>query len=439
MIVTADWVLPVCDPPIERGAVAVVGGVIADVGTLEQVVARRPDDLEVVELPGRVLAPGLVNAHTHLALSALGGLARSAPLAEWLRSVTPSVLGLSSDEFAASASLGAAECLLGGTTVVADIAYGAESRRAAAGLGIAGAFCWELLGMGADEMDASLRGRGFPLAGEHAEDGDGRTEAGLSPHAPYSAGPGLLRAAHKAARRHGVPLVIHVAESSDETDAIRDGSGPLGRTAARLAPDFVPAGLTPVCYLAGLGVLDDAVCVHVVHVDGGDITLLADRARGAVLCPRSNAWLHNGEPPVRMLREAGVRLGLGTDSSASNDDLDLFAEARALRAVDPTLSASETLWMMTMGGAQLLGMAGSFGGLAPGAQADLVGVRVAVEGDPVEAFLTGGRGSVSDVMTAGSWKVTDGRASFGVSGIEEAGRAVRRRALELTEAAREGT
>jgi len=432
MIVTADWVLPVCDPPIRRGAIAVVGGVVADVGTLEDVVARRPGDRDIVELPGRVVAPGLVNAHTHLALSVLEGLAPSAPLVEWLGDVRPSVLGLSPDEFGASAALGASHCLRTGTTVVADIVYGLQSRHAAAELGVAGAFCWELLGMDADEMDESLRRRGFPMLGEPAEDDDGRTLAGLAPHAAYSAGPGLLRAAHATARRHGVPLVIHVAESVAEGDAVRDGSGSLADTVSRLAPDFTPSGASPVGYLAALGVVDDAVCVHVVHVDRDDAVVLAERARGVVLCPRSNAWLHNGQPPVRMLREAGVRLALGTDSAASNDDLDLFAEARAVRSIDPTLSAAETLWMMTMGGAQLIGMASSFGGLAPGAQADLVAVRADDGDDPVEAFLAGGAGRVSDVMSAGAWRVTGGRARFDLHGIEEAARPAREHAARLT-------
>jgi 5-methylthioadenosine/S-adenosylhomocysteine deaminase len=436
MIVTADWVLPVCDPPIRNGAVAVVAGVIADVGTLADVAARRPDDHEVVELPGRIIAPGLVNAHTHLALSVLEGLAPPAPLAEWLGGVAPSVLGLSPEEFGASSALGASHCLRTGTTVVADIVYGASSRSAAADLGVAGAYCWELLGMGADAMDDSLARRGFPLVGEHVEAEDGRTVAGLAPHAPYSAGPGLLKAAHLAARRHGAPLVIHVAESADEVEAIRDGSGPLGRTAERLAAGFSPSGATPVGYLAALGALDDAVCVHVVHVDREDAALLAGRARGAVLCPRSNAWLRNGEPPVRMLREAGVRLGLGTDSSASNDDLDLFAEARTLRALDATLTAGETLWMMTMGGAQLIGMAGSFGGLAPGAQADLVAVRADADDGPVEAFLTGAPETVSDVMAAGLWKVRDHRVCFDIEEIRETARRAREHASALTEAER---
>ena len=437
MIVAADHVLPVCDPPIERGAVAVVGGVIADVGTLAEVRSRRPDDTEVVELPGRILAPGLVNAHTHLALSALEGLAPPAPLVEWLRDVTPSVLGLTEDEFEASAALGAWHCLRTGTTVVADIAYDAASRAAAARLGLGGAFCWELLGMEAEEMEESLRRRGFPVVGEHVEDDDGRTTAALSPHAPYSAGPGLLQAAHRFARRHGAPLFIHVAESADEVDAIRDGSGPLGATADRLASGFVPAGVSPVAYLADLGVLDDAVCVHAVHVDRDDAALLAERARGVVLCPRSNAWLGNGEPPVRLLREAGVRFGVGTDSSASNDDLDLFAEARALRALDPTLGAGETLWAMTMGGAQLVGMAGSFGGLAPGAQADLVAVLGTSGGDPVEAFLATGPGGVSDVMAAGEWKVRDGRPVIDAAAVERSAAPVRERAGQLNARARE--
>ncbi len=413
MIVVAETVLPVCDEPIREGAVAVRGGVIVDVGPASDVASRWPEEAaDTVELPGCILAPGLVNAHTHLALTALAGLAPPAPMEDWLPRVTRAVVGLDPEDFAVASAFGTLECFASGTTAVVDIVYDAGGARASAGLGLAGAFCWEVLGMPADEMPASLARRGWP-GPEVAEalGPEDRVETGLSPHTPYTAGPGLLRAAHDLARRHGVPFVVHVAESAAEAALLQGEDSPFAERAARLAHGFEPPGVSPVAYLDRLGALDDAVCVHAVHIDDTDATLLAAKARGVVLCPRSNAWLGNGEPPVVALRLAGVRLAVGTDSAASNNDLDLFAEMRALRALDPTITPAEALWMMTLAGAQLLGMAGSLGSIAVGVQADLVAVSadVAEGSDPVEAFLAaGGPGTVRDVMAAGEWVVRDG-------------------------------
>ncbi len=435
MIVVADWVLPVGEPPLREGAVVVCEGAIADVGPAADIAARWPDETETVELPGRILAPGLVNAHTHLALTVLEGLAPPAPMPDWLQGVTKAVVGLSGPEFAASSARGALECLRGGVTVVADIVYGVESARAAIEVGLGGAFCWEVLGMPAGDMRESLDRRGFPPPGdEHALGPEDRVEPGVSPHTPYTAGPELLRAGHEFARRHGAPYVIHVAESLAEVTALAQGAGPLAATARRLAHGFESPGVSPVAYLDGLGVLDDAVCVHVVHVDDHDIATLARAARGAVLCPRSNEWLGNGAPPVAKLRAAGVRLAIGTDSAASNSDLDLFAEMRELRALDPTIPAQEALWMMTAAGAQLLGMAGSLGTIAAGTQADLVAVLadVAEAADPTAAFLEyGSAATVDAVMAAGEWVVRDAEPVRDTRALREAAALAAEHAAQL--------
>lgn len=423
MIVTADWVLPVCEPPIRHGAVAVREGVVVEVGPAADVAARWMDDTEAVELNGCVLAPGLVNSHTHLSLTVLHGLTDRAPLPDWLPAVTRAVLGLSQEELAVSAALGALRAMDTGTTVVGDIVYGAAAAEAAVAVGLGGAFAWEVLGLAdAAAMSESLLRRGFPAHGEHpAFNDDERTVAAISPHSPYTSGPELLRASHDFARRHGVPFVVHAAESAAEVEVIATGTGPFQERAPRLALGFEPAGMSPVAYLDSLGVLDDAIVVHAVHVDDADIALLADKARAVVLNPRSNAWLSNGPAPVAALRAAGVRLCLGTDSLGSNADLDLFAEMRALRELDPTITPEEALWMMTLAGAQALGLAGTFGAIAPGVQADLVAVRTGpVDSEPVEAFLARGGIGVENVMAAGVWAIRDCGPTFDPTAVEAA-------------------
>ena len=149
---------------------------------------------------------------------------------------------------------------------------------------------------------------------------------------------------------------------------------------------------------------------------------------------RSNAYLHNGAPPVATLRTAGVRLALGTDSSASNADLSLFAEATAVRALDPGITAEELLRMVTLTGAELLGVADSFGALRPGAQADLVVVRAsdARGSDPTAAFLeAGAAGAVEAVMAGGEWRIRDCVPTADTSELTRASDDVRAHAREL--------
>lgn len=427
MILTADWVLPVSAPPIRHGAIAVREGVIVEVGHAADVCARWLDDA-VEDLEGCIIAPGLVNAHTHLALSVLGGLTTRGPLHPWLRPVARTILGLTHEEFGASSAAGALDCLLSGTTVVGDIVYGSETPSSVGGLGLAGVFFWELLGLDPEDVQDSLTRRGY------APNPTARVRPGLSPHAPYSSGPALLRHVRDLARKSGQPFAIHVGETEGETELLRSGDGPFRDQADRLARGFEVPGASPVAYLDGLGVLDDAICIHAVHVSAADAELLAHSARGVVLCPRSNAFLENGVPPVALLRRAGVRLALGTDSSASNDDLDLFAEARALASIDPAILPTELLEMMTRDGARLLGIDDSFGALEPGTQADLVAVCVSDDPaeDPVAAFLkAGGPETIAAVMCAGEWRVRDGRTKFDTSAIETAAATARDHARAL--------
>jgi len=404
VLVSADWVLPVSRPPIREGAVVVRGDTVAAVGPAEKLATEFPAE-KVVDLGGCIIAPGLVNAHTHLALSMLGGLTRPGPLHPWLRPVTRVILGFAHEEFGVSSAAGALESLRSGTTVVGDIVYGAETPAAVEPLGLAGVYLWELLGIDPEGVADSLGNRGY------APPATTRVRPGLSPHAPYSSGPRLLRYVRQLAREGGQPFVIHVAEAQGEVELTLHGTGRFRDQADRLARGFETPSSTPVAYLDSLGVLDDAVCVHCVHIDEADASLIARKARGVVLCPRSNAFLENGTPPVGLMRAAGVRLAIGTDSSASNDDLDLFEEARTVSRIDPTIPPAEILKMMTEEGARLLGLADAFGTLEAGMQADLIAVEASVSPgvDPQAAFLeAGGADRMRRVMSAGEWRVVDG-------------------------------
>ncbi len=415
MILAGEWLLPVSAPPIRHGAVRVAGPRITDVGTLEELTRKHPTD-SVHEQPGCVIAPGLVNAHTHLSLSSLHGLLPPGEFTSWIARLVPMMAALDQNDFAAAAAFGALACLKSGVTVVGDIAFGPEAPAAAADTGVGGVFFWEVLGIGADELPQALAGCDFPVESSSC---DGRTICGLSPHSPYTSGPELIRAVYAYAKRWGYPHAIHIAESTAEIRLLTGGEGGLRQTANRLARDFKPPGSGAVRYLEHLGVLAGTIAVHCVQLMPGEPELLAAHAAGVVLCPRSNRYLLNGRPPVKALREAGARLALGTDSLASNESLDLFAEARDMLAADPGMGPERALEIMTLEGATVLGAARDFGSLEPGKYADIVSVAVSETNKPASAFVReGGPAHVRSVISTGAWRIIDGKPAFLTKDLE---------------------
>ncbi len=417
MLVTADWVLPIGRPPIRDGAVLIRNGTIAAVDTAKKLTVNYSGPRH--EYPGCVLLPGLVNAHTHLAFTCLKGVIPSMPFAEWIRYIPIAFRSLSADDIVASIAHGAIKAIVSGTTVVADIAYGPESVAVAADSGLGGTFYWEVLGITPSELAETLYEREFPT--DPIRVCSIRLRCGISPHAPYTSGPELIRAAHLIATAQHAGFAIHAAESDAETQLLTDGTGPLAQLAGRLAHGFTPPGSSTIAYLDRLEALNNAVIIHGAKVLPSDVPALARRAKGVVLCPRSNEYLENGKAPAWRFERAGVPLALGTDSLASNQDLDLFEEARALHAIEPRFDAHRLIEMITLGGARVLDMADEFGELAPGKQADLAIYRVPPTEDPYTAlFDVGGRGSIEAVLSAGIWRVLSGAPIFGVSVIERA-------------------
>jgi 5-methylthioadenosine/S-adenosylhomocysteine deaminase len=222
-----------------------------------------------------------------------------------------------------------------------------------------------------DELrNDELRGRVEPAL-------SGRVRLGLSPHAPYSATANLYRACVET----GLPVATHLAESPGEEEWLVHGGGPMARFAHMLPP---PLGETGIRSLARAGVLGPTVvAAHCVTVDAEEIALLAEHDVAVAHCPRSNALLGCGIAPLQELRDAGIRVGLGTDSPASTPSFDMFAElqaavfaARARERRPDALSASEALELATIGSARALGLDEEVGSLVPGKHADLAVVSL---------------------------------------------------------------
>jgi 5-methylthioadenosine/S-adenosylhomocysteine deaminase len=382
-IYAADWVLPVEEAPIRDGGVAVADGRIVAVGPVDEL------EGEVRRFPESAVVPGFVNAHTHLEYAVYAGFGDGLEFGPWLHTHMERKARIGWDEFLAISRLGAAECLASGVTTIGDASFSGASALAAADLGLQAIVFLELFGADAARVE-ELQGRFGDLEGAV----DGRVSLGVSPHAPYSVSADVYAAAYDLGR----PIATHVAESDDERDYMLRGEGPIAAVS-----DVEPPRTTSVRHLAAHGLLRPGViAAHCVKVDAEEVELLARHDVSVVHCPRSNALLGCGVAPVRELLDAGVRVGLGTDSPASTPSFDMFEEMRAAvyaaraRAERPdALSASGVLELATLGSARALGLADETGSLAAGKRADLAVVSLAGSPylpweDPTVAVVFGG-------------------------------------------------
>ena len=384
-VLSADWVLPVEGEPITDGAVAIEDGCIVAVGSAAEL--GRGTRYEEA-----VILPGFVNAHTHVEYAVYGGFGDGlSDFSAWIALHVERKARIGWDEFVAIARLGAAESLASGVTTVGDCSYSGAAAVAAADLGLRAVVYLEVFGAEPDDVLAQYESkleRVEPVLSE-------RVRAGVSPHAPYS----VSLPAYRACAGLGVPLATHLSESPSELRYLVGGAGEWA------GYDFLvePPGTTGPRLLAEAGLLSpNVVAVHCVHVDPEEIELLAGLGVGVVHCPRSNAVLGCGVAPLRELRAAGARVGLGTDSPASAPSLDVFEELRAAlltaraRAERPdVLTAADALELATLGGARALGLDDQIGSLVAGKRGDLTVMSlvrspyVPVE-DPAGAVVFGG-------------------------------------------------
>ncbi len=392
-------------------------GRVVHVGPARDVIAAHPG-AEVTDLGHDLLLPGLVDAHCHLEWSLLEGLLPSADFATWLGRLLPMRLRMTPADHVAGALLGAMRSLRAGTTTLSDSGPTGAGAGALAASGQRGVVHLEAFGRdegrAATEAAAALSAR---LA-ELDDVGGARVRAGVSPHAPYTVGPGLWRALRARADLADRGWATHLAESPHELPAIRGGDGPL-------ADLFAAAGLVPgrwdgagdddgVLTLldAGGALTPGLLAAHCVELTGDDPSLLAARGVAVAHCPRSNAHLRCGRAPLEDLHAAGVVVGLGSDSPASGGDYDLRAEARACRVAHAgvhDVDDADLLDMITRGGAAALGMDGEVGSLVPGAHADLLVLAPAgpAGDDPVAVALDAAT-TVRSVVVAGDVVVHEG-------------------------------
>ena len=412
-IYSARWVLPVAAPPIEDGAVAVEGQHIVGVGRRAEIVQSFPEFC-VVLLGEAVILPGLVNTHTHLELTALRGyLENEEPdFFAWLRKLTLARLErMTPDDIRVSAMWGACEAVRAGITCVGDASDSAMmSMLALRDVGLRGVVYQESFGPDArlaNENFEKLKSKVDELRGVENE----LVRAGVSPHSPYTVCAPQLEMIAELAHAERLPVMMHAAESEAEDQLLRAGCGPFAEGLARRSIEWQAPAVSTIQYLKQIGILDTRpLLAHCIRVDDADIETLRSSGATVAHCPKSNAKLGHGRAPFAKFLDAGIAVGLGSDSVASNNTCDILEEARfatlVSRAAGMRITAEDALKAATFGGA-----------LREGAPADLAvvsltGVHQLPSYDPVATliFASSGRDVVLTVV-AGNEVYRDGRVS----------------------------
>jgi 5-methylthioadenosine/S-adenosylhomocysteine deaminase len=354
---------------IPRGSVAIDGRDIVAVDTAEQIAAAYRGR-ETIDAAGGVVMPGLINTHTHAPMVLFRGLADDLALMDWLQKyIFPAEAKTVSPEFVrVGTRLAALEMIESGTTTYTDMYYFEdEIARATKAAGLRGVLGETVIQF--PVADAKTPADSMALTERFAKEfaNDDLITPAVAPHAMYTNDPETLKACRALADRLHIPVIIHLAETSDEVKTAQE-----------------KYKLTPTGFLESIGFWGPrTVAAHGVHLTPDDIAILAKRHVGVSHNPESNMKLASGIAPVEALRQAGVVVGLGTDGAASNNDLDMFEAMRQAAFLhklvnnDPrAIPAPVALEMATIDGARVLGLEKTLGSLEPGKRADLLVVSM---------------------------------------------------------------
>ena len=411
-LINARWVIPV-EPGhevLDFHSIAIDKGrihaILPTAEAREQFTAQR-----TVDLPRHALIPGLINAHTHAAMTLFRGLADDLPLMDWLQHhVWPAESKWVHEEFVADGTrLAVAEMLRGGTTCFNDMYFFQDvTARIAAQAGIR-----SVIGLILIDFPSAWAGDTATYLSKGVEVHDRfRSEplvtTAFAPHAPYSVSDEPLQRMLTLANELDIPIHMHVHETRDE-----------------IHQSMQTHGMRPIARLQRLGLLGPSLAaVHMTQLEDDEIAQVAQSGASVVHCPESNLKLASGFCPVQRLLDAGINVALGTDGTASNNDLDMLGEMRTAAllgkgvADDPSaLPAAQVLQMATLNGARALGLAEHTGSLVVGKAADITAIDLGQpQTQPVynpvsQIVYAAGREQVSDVWVAGQRLVSNSRVN----------------------------
>ena len=430
MLLAARYVLPIAAPHIVDGAVRVHGAHITEIGEFEKLKAAYPDE-EVRDFGLAALMPGFVDLHTHLEFSAMRGLVDDLPYTQWKMQLLEREERLDAEDWEDAARLGAAEALQSGITTIADITETGASARAAAGSGLRSVIYREVSTMEKRQVPEVMARAAEDIAAWREYGDPARLTVGVAPHAPYSCHPEIYRAVSEMAGAENLPVSMHVAGSRDEYDFVKYGSSRLAvdyrDTFSGVDLGWLPTGVSPVRYLDQWGIFDvpQLLAVHCTQVDEGDVEILAAKDVAVAYCPRCNAKLGMGVAPLGTFLQRGICVGIGTDSPASNNTMDMFDEMRiglliqrSVSGYEPHLIARQFIKMGTLDAARALGIDEQVGSLEPGKQADIIAVDISASHQiptlyPYSTLVhTANQENVVFTMVAGQVLYDSGRLSL---------------------------
>lgn len=382
----ARWVLPVSAPPIQDGMVEVEGDKIKRIG------ASSSSSQEVIDLGDTLLLPGLVNAHCHLEFSSLQGiLETTSSFTHWVKELGAECAGLTSADQEEGYQNGIRQLLQGGTTTLANhvTVAGAEALLHQP-LPFRTRHFLEVMGASPIRAQESLAAAQMvqqKLAEGNLPEAQQAT-AVITPHSLYSVHLEILeemlgvgadpRVGPANLGEHmGSPLPsIHLLESAEEDQLFRQQTGPLANYVVERGGEVSLPFSSPVKWLAAIGALKNLLVIHGNYLQSGEIALLRQAGGSVIHCPGSHRFFRHRPFPLMELKNQGVNIGIGADSLASNEQLNMLRELTLLKESFPELSSEEIVRMATLGGAKGLGMETQIGSLAPGKMADLIGIKI---------------------------------------------------------------
>jgi len=444
MLLIARYVIPVTSNHIENGAVLVRDGRIDEVGYATRLRTLYPGE-EVKDFGLAALMPGFVDAHTHLEYSAMRGLINDSPYAAWKLHLADKEKRFTQQDWQDSALLGVLEAVRSGITTIADITRTGASLKAGRQVGLRGIVYREVGTMDRHEVSRVLEEAEADIkrgAGGSGVNGNGSAGAaghnfriGIAPAALYNCHPKVFEGVAQIASG-GMPVALHLAGSREEYEFIRYGSSPFSVHSTEQErgygidmPPWLATGVSPVRYILNWGVLHapNVLAIHCVHVDDEDIVKLVENDVAVAVCARCNAQLAMGVAPLIKFVNAGLRVGLGTDSPAATDATDPIAEMRLELLLQRALgsrkvfpSAGQMIRLATMGGAEALHMEDSIGSLEAGKLADIIAIDLsnsnqAPTHDPNSAIVhTATQDNVLMTMIAGQIVYQDSQHRHGI-------------------------
>ncbi len=356
---------------IHNGAVAVYTGTILAVGSLSEIIKKFPGH-RIHHIKKTVLLPGLINLHTHLELPPLLDIKQAKKFSDWILNLIIAKRNLTNKDYSFAAQENIKSIITSGTTTVGEICTHGESPSLLKQSGLRSLIYHEIIAMDTKHKDQKLRAL-------RSIKNTGRIQHGLSPHSPYTVSEQVLNHIKKTTEKHKLKLCMHVAESKDEIRLLQRKRNSLEKLYqfANWNLDWAPTGTSSFEYLNDLGIFSpDFLAVHAVQIADSDISLIRRTGTAVAHCPRSNRELRVGRMPLKKFLNAGITVGLGTDSLASSPSLNLWDEMRYAYKIHKKdgITPKTIFSLATSGGAKALGMDKEIGILEPGKKADLIAV-----------------------------------------------------------------